>query len=229
MMRASVAAAALALSLSVTTGCDTIREQFATESPTPAPPTAVPSPTPIPPPPLPPNPQALLRWDDLPVTFCVSPDSNAYVPPTDFVAAAERAFAAWGVAYQDEGLCGPPTPDDGINTIGWGPLSTAQHPGRTFEAGLTQTLASECTANCDPDDRVRLVEADVTIDIDPPGPFRTADCLYSTLLHEVGHFLGVDHLPAPAIMAPQTSECPQELTPADREALFLRYGQRVQG
>lgn len=225
-MRRLGLALALALLLSAT-GCDAVRERLAADTPTPGPPTAVPTQTPIPPPALPPNPDGLLRWPDLPVTFCVSPDPNAYVPPQEFVRIVEQAFGAWGLPYRNEGLCGPPVPEDGVNAIGWGPLGTQPEPGRTFEAGLTQTLATECTANCDPGDRVRLVEADITIDIDPPETFRTADCVYSTMLHEVGHFLGLEHLAEPAIMAPQTSECPQQLTPADRDAVRVRYGARA--
>lgn len=46
---------------------------------------------------------------------------------------------------------------------------------------------------------------------------------------EVGHFLGVDHLPSPAIMmAQQTANWPQELTDADLNALHDRYGEVAQ-
>jgi hypothetical protein len=72
------------------------------------------------------------------------------------------------------------------------------------------------------------VEADITIDTAPPAEFRGGDCLYSTLLHETGHFLGLEHLPAPAVMASETSTCLGTLTGADREALRARYGAVVQ-
>ena len=39
-----------------------------------------------------------------------------------------------------------------------------------------------------------------------------------------GHFLGLEHLPAPAVMAAETSTCLDALTDADLEALFARYG-----
>src|SRR3974377_2051200 len=41
-------------------------------TPPPATPTATPTPIPTPTPALPPNPQGLVRWDTLPVPYCVS-------------------------------------------------------------------------------------------------------------------------------------------------------------
>lgn len=69
-----------------------------------------------------------------------------------------------------------------------------------------------------------MVEADILIDPDPPHPLEAPDCLRSTLLHEVGHFLGLPHLEAPAVMAPVSRSCDLDLTEADRAALDLRYG-----
>jgi len=34
----------------------------------------------------------------------------------------------------------------------------------------------------------------------------------------------LEHLPPPAVMAAETSDCPTELTAADRAALLERYG-----
>ncbi len=187
-----------------------------------APPTATPEP-----PPLPPNPDGLARWRTAPVHFCVSSGDAGYVTPAEFIDAVARAFDAWGVAWQSDGACGPVVPDDGKNEIGWGSLPANDSNGRDYEAGLTQTTVQECTANCDPNDPVRLSEADITIDRSPPQEFRNARCFYSTLLHEVGHFLGLSHLPPPAIMAARTSGCPAELTDADRQALLERYGARA--
>ena len=190
-------------------------------------PTAIPTATPVPPPPLPPNPNGLARWRDVPVHFCVSSVGAGYVTPTQFIESVARAFDVWGIQWQSDGACGPVTPDDGTNEIGWGTLPANDGNGRDYEAGLTQTTTRECTANCDPNDPVRLSEADITIDQSPPRQFRNERCFYSTLLHEVGHLLGLQHLPPPAIMAAQTSGCPTELTPADRQALRDRYGARA--
>lgn len=191
-------------------------------------PTSTPTVTPTPPPPLPANPDALSRWDVLPVRFCISAGGEGYVTNEQFVDALRRAFDAWGVAWMNDGACGPVTADDRVSEIGWGSLAADNDPnGRTYEAGLTQTVTQECTANCDPDDWIRLSEADITIDSAPPGEYRSERCLYSTVLHETGHFLGVGHLPLPAIMAAKTANCPIELTAADRAALRDRYGARA--
>ena len=43
------------------------------------------------------------------------------------------------------------------------------------------------------------------------------------LLHEAGHFLGLPHLESPAVMAPESADCPQDLTSADRAELAELY------
>ena len=72
-----------------------------------------------------------------------------------------------------------------------------------------------------------LLEADIIIEKSAPRDFRSARCLYSTLLHETGHFLGIQHLPPPAVMQPETSDCPTKLTAADTAEVVARYGDRA--
>lgn len=239
MKRLLLPAVVLALAVAAvgaSTGCSAVRRvrdpitgDAATATPTFTPtqtPTVTPTSTPTatPTPSLPPNPQGLTRWDALPVPYCVSAGDGGYVSSQAFIDAVLRAFAAWGVPVTDNGACGPPVQDDGVNEIAWGALASGQ---RLYEAGLTQTVTSRCRANCNPDDPVRLTEADITIDTAPPAEFRNATCLYSALLHETGHFLGLDHLPPPAVMQAETSGCPTRLTAADRQALLERYGARA--
>ncbi len=243
---AITAAAALAATMALAAGCAAARNvkervigpaATATMTRTPRPtstltptPTVTPTPTPTatPTPRLPANPEGLYRWNALPVHFCISAGDAGYVTHGEFVDAVQGAFDAWGLPWVNAGECGPVKQDDGVNEIGWASLTAnAGADSHVYEAGLTQTVTQECTANCDDNDRIRLSEADISIDTAPPREFRGARCLYSTMLHEVGHFLGVAHLPAPAVMAAQTSGCPGELTEADRAALRERYGARA--
>ena len=183
--------------------------------------TVPPTPTSV----LPPNPDALLRWDKLPVHYCIDETNQGFLGPLALTALVERALAAWGVPTVDDGACAGGTQQgDGINEIGWGVPATQAGGRGSFEAGVTLLRSTECVSSCDPADRVQLVEADIVIDRNPPRPFRNEACAYSTVLHETGHFLGLDHLPAPAVMAAETSSCPQALTAADHAALVQRYG-----
>lgn len=191
---------------------------------TPLPPTATPTPV------LPPNPDGLHRWDALPVHYCIDESVDGFVSMVQFTQTVDRAFTAWGVPSQDDGACTGPNKDgDNVNEIGFGTPPGGPPPGsEVTEAGVTLTTYSECSANCRPEDPVRLVEADIIIERTAPRQFRSERCLYSTLLHEVGHFLGLNHLPSPSIMQAETSSCPTALTAADLEALRARYGARAQ-
>jgi hypothetical protein len=175
---------------------------------------------------LPANPQQLLRWDRFPVHYCIDESTAGFISTEQFVALVDRAFSTWGVPHVDDGSCAKPLQDgDGVNEIGWGipPGQPASH-GRVFEAGVTIVHSSECVIDCNPADLIRLTETDIIIDRNAPREFRTVSCVFSTLLHETGHFLGLQHLPPPAVMAAQSSSCPQTLTDADRAALLARYG-----
>lgn len=234
------AALVFVAALPLVASCDAVRGSDSTPAATRTPrptstvtpiPTATPIPTPIPTPTpeLPPNPDSLQRWSELPVHYCVSDSSEGFVPFDEFALLVKQAFAAWGVASVDDGGCGPPVDDDRVNTIGWDQLQNADAAAPdVYEAGVTQTRYSECTSGCGFGETVELVEADVRIDTEPPRRFRTRACLYSTVLHEVGHFLGLEHLPAPAVMAAETTTCADTLTDIDLAALRLRYGERAQ-
>jgi hypothetical protein len=192
--------------------------------------TALPLPTATPTPTLPANSDGLHRWDKLPVHYCIAHGEEGFIDLPTFQQLTDQAFAAWGVPTVDDGICSGGIDDgDHVNEIGFGTPPGAPPPGsRVTEAGLTLTTYSECTANCEPEDPVKLVEADIIIEKTAPREFRSRRCLYSTLLHETGHFLGLNHLPAPAVMEAQTSDCPQQLTQADIDALLQRYGARAQ-
>jgi hypothetical protein len=173
----------------------------------------------------PPSTTEVLRWRDLPVTYCLDLDAEGYVSASGFTELVERAFASWGVPAESEGRCdGPARDDDERNQIGWGtPPARSAGPSRAYEAGYTSLRFRGCSRNCTPDSPSELLEADITIDPEPPRNLRNQRCLYSVVLHEVGHFLGVPHLAPPAIMAAVTTSCRQELTQADRSSLSESY------
>jgi hypothetical protein len=162
------------------------------------------------------------RWDASFLEYCVHNPGEGYVEHGQFVRLVAEAFDRWGVATKDSGEC-PGTMRSGNrrNEIAWGALP--QRDNDLHEAGLTEVLFETCGSRCPPGAPPEIVEADITISNDPPGRLRNRDCLFATLLHETGHFLGIAHLGQPAVMAPVSFDCPQRLTEADREALLRLY------
>ncbi|MGE0686194.1 MAG: matrixin family metalloprotease [Dehalococcoidia bacterium] len=163
------------------------------------------------------------RWQNVPVEYCVVENGRGFATTAEFRSLTARAFQTWGIAAIDRGVCsGDITRANGVNEFGWGRDEEAQ--GGNEEAGFTRILYRECgRSGCANDARNQIVEADIVINDAPPERWQNSRCLYSTLLHETGHFLGLPHLDSPALMAPASAGCPQDLTEADRQALELLY------
>jgi hypothetical protein len=157
-------------------------------------------------------------WPRTPVTYCVvRGEEGGFVPHETFAGLAQDAMAAWPLPTAFQGECpGPVTGGNGINEIGWGDLPG--EPATLTEAGQT-SLRYLSDGRGPPD----IVEADVTIERLPGIGKATEACLYTTLLHEAGHMLGVPHLATSNVMSPVITDCIQELTPADRAALEALY------
>jgi len=183
-----------------------------TSTPTPRP-TATPEPPPV----------YYTRWaaDDLPIPYCITL-TTGYVAPAEFQSVVQQAFDAWGIEAIGRGSCSSSLVDkDGENQIGWGSLSDGSD--EFYEAGLT-TRYAPCDNDCTFGEEPLLNEADIQIDPDAPSYYRSTRCLLSVVVHEVGHFLGLEHLPAPAVMETGGSSCGVDVTALDRRALDARYG-----
>ena len=167
------------------------------------------------------------RWASFPVHYCVVRDAAGFVSHERFVALVADAFATWGVQAIDNGACDAITQGNGRNEIGWGDIPDQQQVG-VHEAGHTRLLFRSCTGACIGGSETRIVEADITIDTEPPTRQRSERCLATTLRHETGHLLGLHHLPSPALMAPAITECGIGLTDADRSAFEQLYGKQGQ-
>lgn len=166
-----------------------------------------------------------VRWSSLPVSYCLDLGESGYVDDAAFERLVRRAFEAWGAPARDRGRCdGAMKEEDGVSQIGWGTATEPTHEGGVFQAGFTRVRFRACGSDCPAGAEAVLSEADIIVERDPPRSFRNERCLYSVLLHEAGHFLGLQHLPPPALMSPSTSSCRSDLTEADRQALSDRYG-----
>jgi hypothetical protein len=137
-------------------------------------------------------------WSERPIPYCVVLDQEGgFVNHQTLVRLTQEAFEAWGVPTVFEGRCsGGQEQEDNVNEIGFGDLDQ--------------------TPNV-------LVEADIVIEREAPKNKDGEDCLFTTLLHETGHFLGLPHMDADTIMSPVIMECLQEPTAKDRAVLDELY------
>lgn len=170
------------------------------------------------------------RWQSLPVSYCIVPSDAGFVETDRFTELVAEAFAAWDAEVASDGECDTAERGNERNEITWESPdaegvspSGASSDGGVFQAGFTRQLFRQCVSGCQGGAQSQIVEADILITPEPPEEFRNDECLFSTLLHEAGHFLGVPHLESPAVMAPASTECPQELTEADRTVLADLY------
>ncbi|MEZ4554523.1 MAG: matrixin family metalloprotease [Dehalococcoidia bacterium] len=166
------------------------------------------------------------RWQSLPVHYCIVEDNRGFVAAERFVELTTEAFERWGVAATYDGPCSEAVEGNGRSEVAWGSPddTTRNHPeGGAYQVGWTKLVFRRCPSGCPGGAETEITEADILILPTPPDEFQTAECLFASLLHEAGHFFGVQHLESPAVMAPASDECAQQLTPADTEAIQALY------
>lgn len=169
-----------------------------------------------------------VRWEGE-IAYCVNPAGG---PPgldgSDFVGLVQRAAERWqeltgGVLpLVSRGRCGssPDTRDDGISTIGW-----ADDLGLAI-AGMAWPDAADGVVH----------EIDVRVSrgyflrLQARDPTKTLQtCVFSTMVHELGHVLGLDHPRSRSLPSTMqgfgASRCNKgQPTESDRTNLLRRYG-----
>lgn len=158
------------------------------------------------------------RWlqTSIPIHYCLDPD-NGFESADVVLQLLEKAFTAWGVPTVSDGICtGPVSTADGRNEISWTKLSQTG-------ADLTEAGKASLRYRIPTTGAAQIIEADIEIDNNAPRSRRNQDCLYTTILHETGHFLGLHHLATGTVMAPIVTDCLQNLTPPDKQAISQLY------
>jgi hypothetical protein len=164
------------------------------------------------------------RWASFPVHYCLVVSEAGFVSTERLAVLTEEAFRRWAADVVSDGFCDEVSEGNGRNEVAWGSFEMDELGEEgVYRNALTRKLFLSCPDGCAGGAQSELVEADIILAPSPPDELRNEACLFATLLHETGHFLGVPHLESPAVMAPEFAECPQDLTSADRRAMAELY------
>jgi Matrixin len=179
-------------------------------------------------------------WADdfMPIPYCV----NGADPPVDstgaplmsaaqFAQTVQHAFQTWQdvpgsyVSFSYQGICSndPFDTRDQVNTVGWGWLFSSAigvaAPSATHGQFLRQSSFGQ------------IYELDIVVDVryaqsfDDEAEYINRALPY-VLLHEIGHFIGLDHSEDPcSIMQPVIVDAPPVLCEVDRDGARALYPQ----
>jgi hypothetical protein len=164
---------------------------------------------------------ASTRWPKLPPRYCIVESDFARVSPERMEQMLQTSFEHWGVKVISDGICdGPAAPGNGRNEVYWTTLKAKD--GGTTEVAQTRINVAGCLS-CE-GKTASIVEADIALDYLPPANMVSNECLFTTVLHEAGHFLGLEHLDSGSVMGAVLEKCYDNLTPVDRAAIETLYG-----
>ncbi|MEE8472778.1 MAG: PKD domain-containing protein, partial [Dehalococcoidia bacterium] len=167
---------------------------------------------------------------DIPIEFYVNGTTRrpSHIKPNDFSKAVKHGFDAWqdievshiAFSYAGQTLrAGNPRAPDGYNDIRWGigALNSSPAPYAVI-LGRTVWWARDS----------HIFEADIEIEPSPTGIFWTIggidQNLNVTLVHEVGHFLGIaDHTDTPGSVMTEFYEDQTGLIASDKEIVVSMY------
>jgi hypothetical protein len=163
------------------------------------------------------EPRRPARWLELPVHYCTDTHLDGYIDDAQFVESAALAFERWGVPAVHDGACPAFVQnDDGVSAIGWRPLHGDSDGG-------TYRIAA-CKYFCRGDMRLAIGESDVYLKPFMEEEYATVECFDALMLHEVGHFLGLNHNDGYGVMG-DGEWCSSEFSSEDLASLFERYGE----
>ena len=173
------------------------------------------------------------RWDGE-IIYCANPAGR---PPSldgdAFVALVERAAARWQAVGENtlpivsRGRCAndPRALGDGVNTIGWVDdlgLAIAAQAWPDMQHGIIREID------------IRLSRRYV-LSVQARDPMKTLQkCVFSTLVHEIGHLLGLEHPRARMLPSSMqgfgTARCDKsQPTASDKKNLLRRYAESRMG